>query len=93
MTGSPCDNYDGYCDFLNKCRKVDAEGPLARLKKLIFSEESIDNILDWMKTYWWACVLIGLGLVLFMAGTFDLIMERYYYRFNSKVQLFSIIIL
>ena len=68
LKGSPCNNYVGYCDFLNKCRNVDAEGPLARLKKLFFSGESIDNIVDWMKTYWWACVLIGLGMVLFMAG-------------------------
>lgn len=67
-SGSPCNNYVGYCDFLNKCRNVDAEGPLARLKKLFFSGESIDNIVDWMKTYWWACVLIGLGMVLFMAA-------------------------
>ena len=68
LSGSPCNNYAGYCDFLNKCRKVDAEGPLSRLKNLFFSSESIDNILDWMKSYWWACVLIGLGLILFMAG-------------------------
>jgi len=67
-SGSPCNNYAGYCDFLNKCRKVDAEGPLSRLKDLFFSSESIDNILDWMKSYWWACVLIGLGLILFMAA-------------------------
>jgi len=67
-SGSPCNNYAGYCDFLSKCRQVDADGPLSRLKNLLFSSESIDNILDWMKTYWWACVLIGLGLVLFMAA-------------------------
>ncbi|KAL4708304.1 hypothetical protein ACJJTC_007710, partial [Scirpophaga incertulas] len=31
--GSPCDNFQGYCDVFLKCRAVDAEGPLARLKE------------------------------------------------------------
>ena len=66
--GSPCDQYQGYCDILFKCRNVDAEGPLSRLKKWLLSPKSFHTILDWMKTHWWACVLIGLGLVLFMAG-------------------------
>ena len=66
--GSPCDQYQGYCDILDKCRKVDAEGPLSRLKKWLFNPKSFDTILDWMRTHWWACVLIALGLILFMAG-------------------------
>ncbi|XP_065063953.1 disintegrin and metalloproteinase domain-containing protein 10-like [Rhopilema esculentum] len=65
--GSPCDNYLGYCDIFDKCRKVDAEGPLSRLKNFIFSKQAIDSIYTWMKERWWACVLIGLGLILFMA--------------------------
>lgn len=64
--GSPCENYEGFCDILYKCRKVDAEGPLSRLKKFIFSPKSFDTILDWMKEYWWACILIGLGSVFLM---------------------------
>jgi len=64
--GSPCENYEGYCDILYKCRKVDAEGPLSRLKNWLFSPKSFDNILDWMKEYWWACILIGLGSVFLM---------------------------
>lgn len=38
--GSPCDNYQGYCDVFLKCRAVDAEGPLARLKNLLFNKVS-----------------------------------------------------
>eukprot|EP00794_Sanderia_malayensis_P019475 gene19475-21398_t len=34
--GTPCDNYLGYCDIFDKCRKVDAEGPLSRLKNSLF---------------------------------------------------------
>jgi len=67
-SGSPCNGYKGYCDILDKCREVDANGPLSRLKKWLFSGQTFDTILDWMKEYWWACVLIGLGLVLVMAG-------------------------
>ena len=67
-SGTPCNDYNGYCDILNKCRDVDAEGPLSRLKNFLFNSQTFDNILDWMKQYWWACILIGLGLVLLMAG-------------------------
>lgn len=66
--GTPCDNYLGYCDIFQKCRKVDAEGPLSRLKNSIFNKKTLTNIVTWMKDHWWACVLIGLGLILFMAG-------------------------
>ncbi len=41
--GSPCDNFQGYCDVFLKCRKVDAEGPLARLKNLLFNQVSANN--------------------------------------------------
>merc|ERR1739845_225219 len=37
--GSPCENYQGYCDIRYKCRKVDAEGPLSRLKKMFMGPE------------------------------------------------------
>jgi len=66
--GSPCDNYLGYCDIFSKCRKVDAEGPLSKLKNFIFNKETFNSIYTWMKDRWWACALIGLGLILFMAG-------------------------
>ena len=42
--GSPCDNYQGYCDVFLKCRAVDAEGPLARLKNLLFNKVSTVKI-------------------------------------------------
>ena len=70
VLGSPCDNYLGYCDIFSKCRKVDAEGPLSKLKNFIFNKETFNSIYTWMKEKWWACALIGLGLILFMAGEF-----------------------
>jgi len=65
--GSPCDNYQGYCDVFLKCRKVDAEGPLVRLKNLLLNEETLVNIAQWVTEFWWAVLLISIAFVIFMA--------------------------
>lgn len=67
--GAPCDDYNGYCDVFLKCRAVDADGPLSRLKDKFFSKEAIMGYFEWIKEYWWAVVLMGVGLILLMAGT------------------------
>ncbi|MEQ2202622.1 hypothetical protein XENOCAPTIV_009336 [Xenoophorus captivus] len=46
--GSPCNDFKGYCDVFTRCRLVDADGPLARLKKAIFNPELYENIADWI---------------------------------------------
>lgn len=46
--GSPCNDFKGYCDVFMKCRLVDADGPLARLKKAIFNAELYENIAEWI---------------------------------------------
>lgn len=46
--GSPCNEFKGYCDVFMKCRLVDADGPLARLKKAIFNPELYENIAEWI---------------------------------------------
>ncbi len=46
--GAPCDNFQGYCDVFQKCRGVDADGPLARLKNLILDKETLNTIRDWI---------------------------------------------
>ncbi|XP_020602075.1 disintegrin and metalloproteinase domain-containing protein 10-like [Orbicella faveolata] len=66
--GAPCDNFNGYCDVFLKCRAVDADGPLSRLKDKFFSKEAILGYFEWIKQHWWAVVLMGLGLILLMAG-------------------------
>ncbi|XP_013415901.1 disintegrin and metalloproteinase domain-containing protein 10-like isoform X3 [Lingula anatina] len=65
--GAPCNNFAGYCDVFYKCRGVDADGPLARLKNLLFNEQTLNSIKDWIITYWWAVVLMIIGLIIFMA--------------------------
>uniref|UniRef100_A0A0A9WUF9 ADAM10 endopeptidase n=3 Tax=Lygus hesperus TaxID=30085 RepID=A0A0A9WUF9_LYGHE len=64
--GSPCDNFQGYCDVFLKCRAVDAEGPLARLKNMLFNKETLSTLTSWVTEYWWACLLMGLGFIVFM---------------------------
>nr|XP_039260470.1 disintegrin and metalloproteinase domain-containing protein 10-like [Styela clava] len=66
--GSPCDNFKGYCDMFSKCRQVDADGPLSRLKKAILNPELYRTIKEWIVQYWWAVVLMCLALVMLMAG-------------------------
>ena len=66
--GAPCDNFNGYCDVFLKCRAVDADGPLSRLKNKFFSKEAILGYLEWIKEHWWAVLLMGVGLILLMAG-------------------------
>ncbi|XP_059486798.1 disintegrin and metalloproteinase domain-containing protein 10 [Neocloeon triangulifer] len=64
--GSPCDNYQGYCDVFLKCRAVDAEGPLARLKNLLFNRETLQTVAQWVTEYWWAVLLMGIAFVVVM---------------------------
>ena len=70
IPGAPCNNFQGYCDILHTCRGVDSEGPLERIKNLLFGGDAIDNLVDWVKEKWWAAILIGLGLIVFMAGRY-----------------------
>lgn len=37
----------GYCDIFRKCRSVDANGPLARLKNLLFNKQTIKSVSQW----------------------------------------------
>ncbi|XP_062945511.1 disintegrin and metalloproteinase domain-containing protein 10 isoform X2 [Cynocephalus volans] len=66
--GSPCNDFRGYCDVFMRCRLVDADGPLARLKKAIFSPELYENIAEWIVAHWWAVLLMGIALIMLMAG-------------------------
>ncbi|XP_039290209.1 disintegrin and metalloproteinase domain-containing protein 10 [Nilaparvata lugens] len=64
--GSPCDNFQGYCDVFFKCRAVDAEGPLARLKNTLFNKETLLTVTQWVTEYWWACLLMGIAFIIVM---------------------------
>jgi hypothetical protein len=55
--GTPCNNYNGYCDVFQKCRDVDPSGPLATLRKLLLSEESIASFKKWATSNWYILVI------------------------------------
>ena len=61
------DEFQGYCDVFLKCRKVDAEGPLVRLKNLLLNEKTLLTIAQWVTEFWWAVLLMGIAFVIFMA--------------------------
>ncbi|KAF1770706.1 hypothetical protein GCK72_002527 [Caenorhabditis remanei] len=65
--GSPCNNYKGYCDIFRKCRSVDANGPLARLKNLLFDKRTIETLTQWAQDNWWAVGVGGLIFLVMMA--------------------------
>jgi disintegrin and metalloproteinase domain-containing protein 10 len=47
--GSPCTGTLGYCDIFSKCRSVDGEGPLSRLKNFFFNPENLSKVIIWIK--------------------------------------------
>ncbi|KAJ0178926.1 hypothetical protein K1T71_005701 [Dendrolimus kikuchii] len=66
--GSPCDNFQGYCDVFLKCRAVDAEGPLARLKNLLLNRDTLQSVQAWVTEQWWAVLLAGVALIVCMGA-------------------------
>lgn len=52
-----------YCDVFQKCREVDPSGPLATLRKLLLSEESIATFKKWMQTNWYTVALAVIGVL------------------------------
>ncbi|KAM8961154.1 disintegrin and metalloproteinase domain-containing protein 10-like [Pelodytes ibericus] len=67
--GSACGQRQGYCDKYYICRFVDADGPIARLKNSFLNLIELEDTSSWMKTRWWAILLIILTLAALMAGT------------------------
>ncbi|XP_012281444.1 disintegrin and metalloproteinase domain-containing protein 10 [Orussus abietinus] len=61
--GTPCNDYNGYCDVFQKCREVDPSGPLATLRKLLLSDESLATFRRWVAEHWYAVGLIVLAAI------------------------------
>ncbi|XP_075231361.1 kuzbanian-like [Lycorma delicatula] len=64
--GTPCNDYNGYCDVFQKCREVDPSGPLATLRKLLLSEESIASFKRWLLDRWYYATLIFSSVLLIL---------------------------
>lgn len=59
-------SFKGYCDVFLKCRAVDAEGPLVRLKNLLFNKRTLQTVAQWITENWYAAVFIGIIFVIIM---------------------------
>ncbi|XP_063824522.1 uncharacterized protein LOC135074145 [Ostrinia nubilalis] len=84
--GTPCNDYNGYCDVFQRCREVDPSGPLATLRKLLLSDESIAGFKRWVLRHWYAVLLILLAVIaLLFAST------RFFGRHGKKLKSVTII--
>ncbi|XP_076294427.1 disintegrin and metalloproteinase domain-containing protein 10 [Lasioglossum baleicum] len=62
--GTPCNDYNGYCDVFQRCREVDPSGPLATLRRLLLSDASLANFQRWFTDYWYIVTIIVFLLLL-----------------------------
>ncbi|XP_034939829.1 disintegrin and metalloproteinase domain-containing protein 10-like isoform X2 [Chelonus insularis] len=67
--GTPCNDYNGYCDVFQKCREVDPSGPLATLRKLLLSDESLATFKRWVIEHWYAVALLILATISLLVAT------------------------
>ncbi|KAM0730593.1 Disintegrin and metalloproteinase domain-containing protein 10 [Formica fusca] len=74
--GTPCNDYNGYCDVFQKCREVDPSGPLATLRKLLLSDESLATFRRWVAEHWYAAALIILAAISLLVASMRLLGKR-----------------
>ncbi|CAK1545924.1 unnamed protein product [Leptosia nina] len=84
--GTPCNDYNGYCDVFQRCREVDPSGPLATLRKLLLSDESIAGFKRWMLRHWYAVLLILLAVIALLVAS-----TRFLGRHAKKMKSVTII--
>nr|XP_040221275.2 uncharacterized protein LOC120948706 [Anopheles coluzzii]XP_040221276.2 uncharacterized protein LOC120948706 [Anopheles coluzzii]XP_049466918.1 uncharacterized protein LOC120948706 [Anopheles coluzzii] len=85
--GTPCNDYNGYCDVAQKCREVDPSGPLATLRKLLLSEESIASFKRWILSNWYTVALIVTAVLVLLVLSAKLLGKRT----NLKLKTVTII--
>ncbi|KZC07718.1 Disintegrin and metalloproteinase domain-containing protein 10 [Dufourea novaeangliae] len=62
--GTPCNDYNGYCDVFQRCREVDPSGPLATLRRLLLSDASLASFQRFLADYWYIVAIIGFAILL-----------------------------
>ncbi|XP_068157635.1 uncharacterized protein Kul isoform X1 [Drosophila tropicalis] len=87
--GTPCNDYNGYCDVFQKCREVDPSGPLATLRKLLLSEESIASFKKWMQQNWYTVALAAIGVILLLILSTKLLAKRSNLKLKSVTIIHS----
>ncbi|XP_064536171.1 uncharacterized protein Kul isoform X1 [Drosophila montana] len=87
--GTPCNDYNGYCDVFQKCREVDPSGPLATLRKLLLSEESIATFKKWVQHHWYTVALAAVGVFLLLILSTKLLAKRSNLKLKSVTIIHS----
>ncbi|XP_017493589.1 PREDICTED: disintegrin and metalloproteinase domain-containing protein 10-like, partial [Rhagoletis zephyria] len=73
--GTPCDNYNGYCDTSQRCREVDPSSPLATLRRLFLSNESMASLKRWFNEQWfYVAVLVMISVLILVSSRFELVL-------------------
>ncbi|XP_076249843.1 disintegrin and metalloproteinase domain-containing protein 10 [Calliopsis andreniformis] len=83
--GTPCNDYNGYCDVFQRCREVDPSGPLATLRRLLWSDASLASFQRWLTDCWYVVSLITLGFLLILVFATRFLSKRR----NSRVKILS----
>lgn len=55
--GSTCNGVEGYCDVFSRCRSANTNAQLNRLVSLLLTNITVEDIKQWVKTYWWAVLI------------------------------------
>ncbi|XP_061389688.1 uncharacterized protein LOC133324874 [Musca vetustissima] len=87
--GTPCNDYNGYCDVFQKCREVDPSGPLATLRKLLLSEESIATFKKWIQQNWYTVALAVVGVFVLLILSTKLLTKRSNLKLKSVTIIHS----
>lgn len=72
-----------YCDVFQKCREVDPAGPLATLRRLLLSEESIESFKKWVLSNWFIVSLI-------ISGIISLLVRTSFFLFSNEFHIFAL---
>ncbi|XP_076396324.1 disintegrin and metalloproteinase domain-containing protein 10 isoform X4 [Megachile rotundata] len=84
--GTPCNDYNGYCDVFQRCREVDPSGPLATLRRLLLSDASLASFQRWLVDRWYILAFIVFMLLLTLMFVVRLVKKR---RNRSKITMES----
>ncbi|CAL7939204.1 unnamed protein product [Xylocopa violacea] len=84
--GTPCNDYNGYCDVFQRCREVDPSGPLATLRRLLLSDASLATFQRWVVSRWYiVAVVVVVVLLLVVASLMNFLSKRR----NRRVRILS----
>ncbi|XP_044743538.1 disintegrin and metalloproteinase domain-containing protein 10-like [Chrysoperla carnea] len=83
--GTPCNNYNGYCDVFQKCREVDPSGPLATLRKILLAD---NNYQKYLWHYWYIFITIVFITIFLLV----IVVKYFGIKQNNKLKTITTII-